>query len=157
MKRNNTPIILLGLFGAALALNYFRNKKAAGENLRFEPVDIAIDSERSRRSLWTRLYYKVKINLINNEPAGINVENVMLNATANGGPLGTLTSTQAFRVPANGSQIIQLDTSFSIFGAASIIKNILINRQPLIININGYVDTDLGRVIINFNKDVTFL
>jgi hypothetical protein len=157
MKRNNTPLILLALAGGAAAFLYFRNKKAAGENLRFEPVDIAIDTPRSRASLWTRLYYKVKINLINAEPGSVNVRNVMLNATANGGPLGSLTSSQAFIVPPNGSQIVQLETSISTLGAISVIINIIRNRNPLTVNINGYVDTDLGRVLINFNKEVTFL
>jgi len=148
------PLLLVGGYAAYI---FLRNKKAAGENLRFEPVDIAIDSERSRRTLWTRLYYKVKINLVNSEQAAVNVRNVMLNATANGRPLGTLTSTQPFSVPAKGNQIVQLDTSFSIFGAASIIINIIRNRQPLTVNINGYVDTDLGRVNIQFSKEVKIL
>ena len=157
MKRNNTPLVLLVLAGAAAAFYFFRNKKAAGENLRFEPVDIAIDSARSRQSLWTRLYYKVKINLINPEQANVNVNNVLLNATTNGRPLGTLTSSQKFSVPAQGNQIIQLDTSISTLGAASTIINVIRNRQPLTINIVGYVDTDLGRVTINFNKVVQVL
>jgi LEA14-like dessication related protein len=148
------PLLIVGGYAAYI---FLRNKKAAGENLRFEPVDIQIDSERSRRTLWTRLYYKVKINLVNPEQAAVNVRNVMLNATANGGPLGTLTSTQPFSVPAKGNQIIQLDTSFSIFGAASIIINIVRNREPLTVNITGYVDTDLGRVNIQFSKEVKIL
>jgi hypothetical protein len=156
MKKSNLllPIVLIG---GALAYLFIRNKKAAGENLRFEPVDIQIDTPRSRASLFTRLYYKVKINLINNEQAAVNVRNVLLNATANGGPLGTLTSSQPFSVPAKGNQVVELQTSFNIFGAALIIKNILINRQPLTVNITGYVDTDLGRVNITFNKEVKFL
>ena len=156
MKRSNL-LFPLGLVGLAAAYLYFRNKKAAGENLRFEPVDIAIDTPRSRASLFTRLYYKVKINLINDEQAAVNVRSVLLNATANGGPLGTLTSTQAFSVPAKSNQVVELQTSFSVFGAASIIVNIIRNRQPLTVNITGYVDTDLGRVNITFNKEVKLL
>jgi LPXTG-motif cell wall-anchored protein len=155
MKKNNTFLVLGITAAAAAAFIFFRNKKAAGENLRFEPVDIAIDSARSRSSLWTRLYYKVKINLINAEPAAVNVRGVVLNATTAGRPLGTLTSTQAFSVPANGAQVVQLETSISTLGAASTIINVLRNREPLTVNINGYVDTDLGRVLINFNKTVT--
>lgn len=157
MKRNNTPIILLGLAAAAAAFVFFRNKKAAGENLRFEPVDIAIDSARSRQSLWTRLYYKVKLNLINSEGAPVNVRSIVLNATTNGRPFGTLQSTQNFSVPARGAQVVQLDTSISTLGAAATIINILRSQQPLTINVTGYVDTDLGRVTINFNKEVKIL
>lgn len=157
MKRNNTPIILLTVFGAAAAFIFFRNKKAAGENLRFEPVDIAIDSERSRAALWTRLYYKVKINLINDEPASVNVRGIVLNATTNGRPLGSLTSNQGFSVAAKSNQVVQLDTSISTLGAAATIVNVIRNREPLTVNVNGYVDTDLGRVLINFNKEVKVL
>ena len=156
MKKTNL-LLPLGLLGAAAAYLYFRNKKAAGENLKFEPVDIAIDSERSRASLWTRLYYNVKINLINAEPANVNVKNVSLNATANGRPLGTLTSSQPFNVPAKGNQIIALQTSISTLGAAATIINIIRNREPLNVNVNGYIDTDLGRVLINFDKAVKIL
>jgi len=157
MKKNKTPFVLLGLAGAAAAFLYFRNKKAAGENLRFEPVDIAIDSARSRSALWTRLYYTVKINLINSEPANVNVKGVVLNATANGRPLGTLTSAQAFQVPAKSNQVVALQTSISTLGAAATIIDILRNRQPLTVNVVGYVDTDLGRVTIEFSKAVKIL
>jgi hypothetical protein len=78
----------------------------------------------------------------------------MLNATANGRPLGTLTSSQAFSVPAKGNQVIALQTSISTLGAAATIINVIRNREPLNVNINGYIDTDLGRVLINFDKAV---
>lgn len=157
MKKNRTPFVLLGLAGAAALFIYIRNKKAAGQNLRFEPVDIGIDSARSRTSLWTRLYYKVKINLINAEPARVAVKNVMLNATANGRPFGTMVSSQRFEVPANGSQIVQLETSISTIGAAATILEILRSQKPLLISIVGYVETDLGRVEINFSKEIKVL
>jgi len=153
MKKTNL-LLPLGLFGAAAAFLYFRNKKAAGENLRFEPVDIAIDSARSRSALWTRLYYRVKIKLINVEPANVNVRGVNLTATANGRALGTLTSGQAFTVSAKGSQVIALDTSISTLGAAATVIDLIRNRQTLTVNINGYVDTDLGRVLINYDQQI---
>jgi hypothetical protein len=153
MKKNRTPVVLLSLAGIAAAFLYFRNKKAAGENLRFEPVDIAIDTARSKSSLWTRLFYRVKIKLVNVEPASVNVKNVNLTATANGKNLGSLTSSQSFVVPPKGSQVVALDTSISTLGAASTIIQVIRNRQPLTINISGYIDTDLGRVVINYDQN----
>lgn len=141
--------------GAAFAYIIARNKKAAAENLRFEPVDIAIDSERSRASLFTRLYYKVKLRLINDEQGSIKVNTVLLNAFVNNKAFGTLTSSQNFTVPAQGSQVVQLDTSISTFGAAATIVEVLRNQQPLTINVQGYIETDLGRVTVNFSKVVS--
>lgn len=154
MKNNKTPVVVLGLLGAAAAFMYFRNKKAAGENLRFEPVDIAIDSAKTRAALFARLYYRVKIRLINDERASVNVSKVLLNVTANGRDLGTLTSNQRFSVPPQGAQVAALETSISTFGAAATIVQLIRNREPVTLNVSGYVDTDLGRVTVNYNQDL---
>jgi len=152
MKNNKTPIVVLTLLGAAAAFMYFRNKKAAGENLRFEPVDIAIDSAKTRAALFARLYYRVKLRLINSERASVNVQKVLLNVSANGRDLGTLTSNQGFSVPAQGAQVVALETSISTFGTAATIIELIRNREPVVLNVAGYVDTDLGRVTVNYNQ-----
>lgn len=154
MKKNQTAVIVLGLLGGAAAFVYFRNKKAAGENLRFEPVDIAINSAKSRAALFTRLYYTVKIRLINDERAAVQVSAVNLQASAQGKNIGNLTSSERFLVPAQNNQVVALETSINTFGAASTVVDLIRNREPLNVLITGYIDTDLGRVIVNYNQPI---
>ena len=155
MKRNTTaPLILGGLAAAAFAFIYLRNKARAGQNLRFEPVDIAIDTARTRAAIFTRLFYTVKIRLVNDEPAAVVVNSVNLAATANGRPFGNLTSAERFTVPAKGSQVIALNTSIATLGAAGAILDYIRSRQPVEVTINGYVDTDLGRVTVEYNTSL---
>lgn len=155
MKRNTAaPLILGGLAAAALAYVYLRNKARAGQNLRFEPVDIAIDTARTRAAIFTRLFYTVKLRLVNDEPAAVVVNSVNLAATANGRPFGNLTSAERFTVPAKGSQVIALNTSIATLGAAGAILDYIRNRQPVGVTINGYVDTDLGRVTVEYNTSL---
>lgn len=155
MKRNTAaPLILGGLAAAAFAFIYLRNKARAGQNLRFEPVDIAIDTARTRAAIFTRLFYTVKLRLVNDEPAAVVVNSVNLAATANGRPFGNLTSAERFTVPAKGSQVIALNTSIATLGAAGAILDYIRNRQPVEVTINGYVDTDLGRVTVEYNTSL---
>lgn len=152
MNRKINPLIIFGGLAAAAAVFLAaRNKARAAQNLRFEPVDIAIDSEKTKRALGLRLYYRVKIRLINDEPAAIQVNRVNLTAQTNGRALGNLVSAQGFTVPANGSQVVQLDTSIASFGLVSTILDFIRNRQPVPINVAGFIDTDLGRVTVNYN------
>ncbi len=145
------PLILVGGAGAFM---YLRNKKRAGESLKFEPVDIGIDSKRTRQSFFTKLFYTVKLNLINTEAANVNVRNIQLNASVNGKPLGSLTSKDSFVVPKRGNQIVALDASISTIGAGSIILNYIKNKTPLKVTIQGAIDTDLGRVNVNYTQDI---
>lgn len=152
MKRKINPLLIFGGLAAAAAVFLAaRNKARAAQNLRFEPVDIAIDSEKTKRAFGLRLYYRVKIRLINDEPAPIQVSRVNLAAQTDGRALGNLVSAQGFTVPANGSQVVQLDTSIASFGLVSTILDFIRNRQPVPINIKGFIDTDLGRVTVNYN------
>lgn len=152
MKRKINPLLIFGGLAAAAAVFLAaRNKARAAQNLRFEPVDIAIDSEKTKRALGLRLYYRVKIRLINDEPAAIQVNRVNLTAQTNGRALGNLVSAQGFTVPANGNQVVQLDTSIASFGLVSTILDFIRNRQPVPVNVAGFIDTDLGRVTVNYN------
>lgn len=152
MNRKINPLLIFGGLAAAAAVFLaVRNKARAAQNLRFEPVDIAIDSAKTKSALGLRLYYRVKIRLINDEPAPIQVNRVNLAAQTNGRALGNLVSAQAFTVPANGSQVIQLDTSIASFGLVSTVLGVIRNRQPVPVNIEGFIDTDLGRVTVDYD------
>lgn len=146
-------LILLGGAGAAL-LYFLRQKRAAGENLRVEPVDIAIDSQRSASSFWTRIYYKVKLKLINTENASVNVSGINLNVLVNNQNFGSIVTTTPFIVTANSEKIINLDASFSSLGVINTIRDLITEGLKFTVTVTGYVDTDLGRINVQFSKNI---
>jgi len=154
-QKNKLPLFIgLAAAGAALYL-YLRNKAAAGQNLRVEPLDALINTARTRESLFTRLYYTVKLRLVNDEPAAVVVRGLNLSATANGRPFGNLVSADAFTVPAKSAQTVSLNASVSTFGALGAILDILRGGRSVSVSIVGYVDTDLGRVNVEYQTELS--
>jgi LEA14-like dessication related protein len=146
---------LLYLGTAAAALLYFlRQKRAAGENIRVEPVDIAIDSARSSSSFWTRIYYNVKLKLINAETASVNVSAINLNVLVNNTPFGSINNTTGFVVAAGSEKIVNLEASFSSLGVIEAIRDLISDGLKFNVTVSGYVDTDLGRIQVQFSKNV---
>jgi hypothetical protein len=145
---------IIALTAAAYGVIFWLRRKAqAGSNLRYEPVDIAIDLERIQQSLFTRIYYKVKLNLINDESVSVNVKSINLNVRIGDKPFGTIVKTDSFSVPARSNQVITLTTSFSSLSAIALIKDIITEgfNDPIIVN--GYIQTDLGRLVVDFAKN----
>jgi translation elongation factor EF-1beta len=145
---------VIGFAAVAYGLIYWlRKKAAAGSNLRYEPVDVAIDIQKIKQSLFTRIYYKVKLNLINDESVSVNIKSINLNVFVGDRPFGSIVKNDSFSVPAKSNQIISLDTSFSSLSAIALIKDIILEglQDPIIVN--GYIQTDLGRVNIEFRKN----
>lgn len=152
--KNYYPII--AITAAAYGLIFWLRRKAqAGANLRYEPVDIAIDLDRIKQSLFTRIYYKVKLNLINDESVSVNVKSINLNVFVGNLPFGSIIKNQSFSVPARSNQIITLNTSFSSLSAIALIKDIIIDgfNDPIIVKV--YIQTDLGRVKVEFTKNTS--
>jgi hypothetical protein len=148
-------IPFLGVGVAALFLvNYFKRKATAGQNLKFELLKITIDSQRTRQSLFFKVFYDVTLNMINRENASVVVKNVSLDVTANGKNLGNLEQTLNFSVPAQSTKQIMFKASFSTLGALQLVKDIVLNGLSVNVNVNGFIDTDLGRVNVNFDKNV---
>jgi len=153
MKANAQTLLLIGAGGAVLYY-FFKGKARAAQNLRFEPVDFKIDLDRTRQSLFTRLYYTVKINIVNPERFAVNVRLVNLKVTSKGAPLGDLTTAKPFTVAGRSNQVVPISAAVSVFGILGQVVNFIRNRQEIPINISGYVESDLGRLDVNYDTTV---
>jgi LEA14-like dessication related protein len=145
------PIITLA--AAAYGVIYWlRKKAAAGKNLRYEIADIAIDIPKILESNFARIYFNTKLRLINDESVSVNIKSINLNVFVGDRPFGPIVKNDSFSVPAKSNQIISLDTSFSSLSAIALIKDIIFEglQDPIIVN--GYIQTDLGRVNIEFMR-----
>jgi LEA14-like dessication related protein len=138
--------------GAIAALLFFlKRKKSAAENIIVEPIDIAIDSQRSS---FSRIYYRIKLRLVNNEPANVNVSSINFAVTANGRAIGSINNTTGFRVDAGSSKEITLDASISSIGAIGLIRDLITEGFNIDILVAGTINTDLGAVNVNFSKSL---
>lgn len=151
MKNNLLPVALL-LGGGFYLFRWLRNKQDAGANLKYEPVDIAIDTERSQAANFFQIYYKVKIRLINDGRASVNVRDIDLVASAGNTRISNITSSTQFVVPANSSKVIQLTASISTAGIVNTLLNIIEDGLNIPITVTGQILTDLGTLNITFTK-----
>jgi len=148
-----TNLLLLGAGGVLLYM-FLRRKATAAQNLRFEPVDIIIDLPRTRQSFFTRLYYTLKLNVINPEQANVNIRNVVLQVNSDGRPLGDLVSNKTFTIAARSNQVIALQAAVSVFGALGTIVKFVKERKPIPVNVTGQITSDLGILNVNYNTTV---
>jgi LEA14-like dessication related protein len=148
---------LLFAGGAVAALIYFlRQKKAAGQNLKIQPLDIAIDTARSRQSRWLNIFYNLKLKLINTENASVNVSNITFDVFINNIRVGNVNRKDKFVVKAQSEQIVNIESSINTIGIANLILNLIQEGFKFDIKIAGFVDTDLGRLNLNFSKNFDF-
>jgi hypothetical protein len=142
------------LIGGAAAAAFFllKRKKTAAENIQVDPIDIAIDSQRSASSFWTRIYYNIKLRLINNETASVNVSSVNLQIFANGKAIGSINNTTGFVVGAGTDKVINIDASLSSIGAIGLIRDLITEGISIDLLVSGVVNTDLGAVNVRFTK-----
>ena len=142
------------LTGGLLLFRYLRGKMEAGKNLKYEPIGVYIDAARSAETNFYRLYYIVKIRLVNDYQQSVNVNALNLEATSNGRPLGTLTTNISFIVPSMGSKTVELSASIATTGILSTVIDAIQNGFNIPIKIAGFINTDLGRINVNFTKQV---
>lgn len=154
MIKNYYPII--ALTAAAYGIIFWlKKKKAAGSNLRYEIADIAIDIPRIIQSNFARIYFNTKLRLINDESVSVNIKQINLNVDINNRSLGKIVNNTPFKVAARSSNVVRIETSFSsgqvVLYIIDLIRNGFKFDKP--ISLDGYIQTDLGRVNINFTKN----
>ena len=151
--KNILPIAAIGA-GALLLINFFKRKAAAGQNLEVTPIKISIDLPRTKQAGYLKIFYDITLNLSNREQASVNVKNLFLTVRTNSKNLGNIQENLNFIVPPNGEKQISIKASFFTLGFLGLIKDLIQNGFNILVNVNGYVDTDLGRINIDFSKNV---
>ena len=120
------PYISIAAIGYGL-IYWIMNKKKAGQNLKFVPIDIGIDTKKIKKSFFTKIFFNIKLMLTNDEAASVNVKSIELTISVNGKVLGYINNQDGFVVDAKNSKTINLETSISSLGLISFIKFYIIN------------------------------
>jgi LEA14-like dessication related protein len=149
--KNILPVA--ALVGAGLVFyRYLTGKKKAMENLQFEIFKISIDKQKTERALYFKIYYDIIITVINDELSPVKIKDTLMNIKVNNRDLGKVESTLNLLIPRESEKQITLKASFFTLGAIGLVKDIVKNGLQAQVNLNGYINTDLGKVDINFNK-----
>ena len=145
------PYISVAAIGYGL-IYWLMNKKRAGENLKFVPVDIGIDTKKIKRSFFTKIFFNIKLMLTNDEAASVNVKSIQLTIAVNGKILGYINNEDGFVVNGRESKTINLETSISSLGLLSFVKDLVKDGFKFPVNVTGFINTDLGRININYTQ-----
>ena len=145
------PYITVAAVGYGL-IWWLMNKKKAGENLKFVPVDIGIDTKKIKRSFFTRIFFNIKLMLTNDEAASVNVKTIQLTISVNGKVLGYINNNDGFVVSARESKTINLETSISSIGLIGFVRDLIQDGFKFPVNVTGFINTDLGRIDINYTQ-----
>ena len=144
---------IAAIFGAgALLINYLRKKKTAMENLEFKIFKITIDKSRTESWGYVKIYYDIVITVINRETVPVRIKDALLNIKVNNRDLGKIESNLNLLVPRQSEKQITLQASFFTLGALGLVRDIVKNGLQANVNLQGYINTDLGRADINFDK-----
>jgi hypothetical protein len=149
--KNILPIAAV-IGAGALLINYLKGKKRAMENLQFEIFKITIDKQKTQRALYFKVFYDIVITVVNDELSPVKIKDTLLNIKVNGRDLGAIKSTLNLLIPRESEKQITLQASFFTLGAIGLVKDIVKNGLQANVNVQGYINTDLGKVDINFDK-----
>jgi len=156
-------LIPIGAVVAAVYIisRYLTGRSKAMKNLTIAPVSISIDSEKSRNAFFTQLFYKVKINLINNENQPVIVRGLDLDVIYKNKIIGKITRDSDFTDNARAQKIVELNAAISSSNIITSIVEIFSqfrdgSDKSLTFNIVGFIDIDLGAIPVNFTKKLDF-
>lgn len=150
-------LLKISAIGAAalLLLRIVTGRKKSARNLRAVPVDIAIDEPRSRNTGFSVLYFRVKFNLVNDEQAPVNVLGADLDIFYKGKTVGKIVKDQPFTVPGRKSQSVTFLSQISSVNIVESLLDIISTTGGLAITIDGFIDTQLGPLPVQFTKKIT--
>lgn len=147
------PIAAIGA-GIYLLYRYLGGKKAALQNLRVNPVSIAIDSAKSAATLFTTIFYNVKIRLTNTEAQPVYVRFIDLDVYFQNVNIAKISRDQDFIVSGRNGITVELEAVVKSSNVVTKIIDMVRLRKigDLSLTIEGTIGTDLGDIPVRFTK-----
>ncbi len=148
--------ILLLTAAAGAAIYFLIGKKRALENLDIKPIDVAINTAKSRQFLFTQLFYNLKLKITNSESLAARIQNIDIDIYINNKKASEINSNTPVIIPARTEgKIITIEGVVMSANIITLILEFLSDQQPINIKAIGTVTTDLGTVEINYSKNVS--
>jgi LEA14-like dessication related protein len=150
---NNGIKFLIGAAAWGLLYNFLNRKKAALENIGISNIDVAIDLPRTQNANYIKLFYKLKIRLVNTANASINIKSIDANFFLNGIEFANISQNINALIPAGASKEINITASIN---SGNIIASIIdiISENKAEIEVQGSLMTDLGLIEFQQKKIV---
>jgi len=151
----NNKIFLTLIGGAAAVYFYLRGKISSGTNLIAKPLTLGIDLPRSSLIRGV-IAFKLKLNLINTGNFSVNVKEANINLLANNSRVGNIITKEPFIVSAKSEKVITLGTTIQVFDVLQLdkLKEMLLGNEKTILKAVGFIDTDLGKIGVAFEKSI---
>lgn len=149
--RNLTTLFLIAITGGA-AYYFLKGKKESLENLIIKPIDIAIDSKKSRQLFFQKLFYNIKLKITNPSGFSVKILSIDLDFIVNNELIADIQKQSAIIIKPNETKVITIESSIATLGIIQQIISMLTNKEGIDVAIKGNVQTDLGNINIAYAK-----
>lgn len=148
---------ILLLTAAAGAVYYFLiGKKRALENLDIKIIDVAINTAKSKKTFYAQLFYNLKLKITNSESLAARIQDINIDVYINNKKASEINSDTPVIIPARTEgKIVTIEGVVNAGNLITLILEFLADRKPINIKAVGTVTTDLGTIVINYNKNVS--
>ena len=147
---NNKLILGFGAMAAA-ALYYFKGKKEAIEKIQITPLDIAINSHKTK---WNNLVFNLKLKIGNPSNFKVNINNIDLDVIINNKKISEFQKTGITSIEASNAKTILLEISIQSLSVVDVVLNAIADDKPINVQLLGNIGTDLGTAVIDFKKQI---
>jgi LEA14-like dessication related protein len=148
--------ILLLAAAAGAAYYFLIGKKRALESLEIKPIDVAINTAKSKQFFYSQLFYNLKLKITNSESLAAKIQNIDIDIYINNKKASEINSNTPIVIPARTEgKIVSIEGVVMAANLITLILEFIADRQPINIKAIGNVTTDLGTIEINYSKNVT--
>ena len=149
--KNLSSLFLLAITGGA-AYYFLRGKKEAIENLDIKPIDIAIDTQKSRKLFFAKLFYNIKFKIKNPSGFAVKILEIDLEFLVNNKFIANIEKKSPIVIKPGEEKIITIESSLSTTNIIQQVLDMLTGDKTIDLAIQGFVKTDLGVVNVSYNK-----
>lgn len=137
--------LVLAVAGVGLLYTFLNKKKAALENIVIRNIDVAIDLNKTQDAAYLKLFYNLKLMLLNTAKVSVNIKSLEAKFYLNGIEFSNINQNLNLYIPAASSKDVVINASInSINVITSIIDFISENKAELVVR--GSLLTDLGMI-----------